>query len=179
LRDGLPERLLAGRARFSQVIDEAQKRLPSPALHLDPTTRTVTAGDEDFVLGPAQFAFYWMMVEKCLAAQDGVYRNDPGLGLELLGFYRCLVDDHSAAYEQAEKAYQNFNEENFDPVKTKVNGRLKRVLGVRRATPYLIGKIGTHPAIRPSKFGLSLPPAAITIETASLPTRRARAAGTT
>lgn len=172
LRYGLPERILKGGARFSEAVEEAQKALPPLALHLDPATRTVTAGGESLVLEPAQFAFYWMMAERCMTAKGGLLRSDPGLGRELLAFCRALGD----ISEQTEKAYRSFDEENFDPVKTKVNGTLKRALGARRAGPYLIGKLDPIAGTRYRRFGLALPPTAITI-TASLRARQIRAPG--
>jgi CRISPR-associated protein (TIGR02584 family) len=172
LRNELSERLLAEHARFSDAVAEAQKALPPLALHLDPATRRVIAGGESFVLEPAQFAFYWMMAEKCLAAQGGVHWSDPGLGEHLLAFSRAVGD----ISEQTEKAYRNFNEDNFDPVKTKVNGTLKRTLGARRASPYLIGKLDTIPGSRRHRFGLALLPEAVTIA-ASLPVQQNLMAG--
>ena len=136
LRQELPHHLLQGRTPFSEAVAEAQKALPPPVLDLDPATRTVTAGSESFAMEPAQFAFYWMMAARCAARRGGVQRGDPGLGEELLAFLRLLGD----ISEQTAKAYRNFNEENFDPAKTKVNAALKRKLGARRATPYLIGR---------------------------------------
>jgi hypothetical protein len=176
LRDGLPERLREGRARFSEVVTEAQKPLPPPALHLDPARLTVTAGGEALGLEPAQFAFYWLMAERCISAKGGVQRGDPGLGGELLQFLRRLANDPSDVSQQTEKVYRNFNEDNFDPVKTKVNAALKRALGVRRAHPYLIGRLDMLPGTRVHRFGLALPPAAITIAGASLRTQRMRPA---
>jgi CRISPR-associated protein (TIGR02584 family) len=167
LRDGLPERLLEGRARFSEVVAEAQRALPPEALHLDPATLTVTAGGESFTLEPAQFALYWMTAERCVGAKAGMHWSDAGLGEELLGFCRALGD----ISEQTEKAYRNFNEANFDPLKTKVNGRLRRELGARRAAPYLIGRLELIPDSRRHRFGLALPPEAVRIA-ASLRTRR-------
>jgi hypothetical protein len=69
LREGLPKRLLEGGARFSEAVAEAQKALPPLSLLLDPATRTVTAGGEGLVLERAQFAFYWMMAERCIMAR--------------------------------------------------------------------------------------------------------------
>jgi CRISPR-associated protein (TIGR02584 family) len=172
LRDGLPERLREGRARFSEVVAEAQKALPPVALHLDPATRAVTAGGESLVLEPARFAFYWMMAERCLAGKEGVHWSERGVGEELLGFCRALGETS----EQTERAYRNLTEQNFDPAKAHVNAALKRALGERRAAPYLIGRIETIPGSRRHRFGLSLPREAITIAV-SLPTRHVNAAG--
>jgi CRISPR-associated protein (TIGR02584 family) len=177
LRDGLPDRLLEGHARFSETVAEAQKALPPLALGLDPATRSVTAGGESFVLEPAQFAFYWMMAERCMTGRGGAHRSDPGLGEELLAFYRRLVNVNSGGYEQTEKAYRHFNEDNFDPAQAKVKRALKRALGERRALPYLIGRLDPIPGSRRHRFGLSLPPEAITIAPVSLPRQHARAPG--
>jgi hypothetical protein len=167
LRYGLPERVLQGRARFSEAVGEAQKAVPL-ALHLDPASRTVTAGGERSVLEPAQFALYWMMAERCIAAWDGVLRTDAAIKDELLGYYGCLVDVASRAYEKTRKAYRGFDADNFDQAKAKVKRALQRVLGERRASPYLIGKLDPVPGSRVHRFGLALPPEAITVAPATL-----------
>jgi CRISPR-associated protein (TIGR02584 family) len=172
LRDGLPERLLEGRTRFSDAVAEAQKALPTLALHLDPATRRVTAGGESFSLEPAQFAFYWMMAERCIAAKGGVHWSERSMGGELLGFCRALGE----ISEQTERAYRNLTEQNFDPAKAHVNGALKRALGERRASPYLIVALDPIAGTRYRRFGLALPPEAVTIAGASLRARQMRAA---
>jgi CRISPR-associated protein (TIGR02584 family) len=176
LREGLPKRLLEGGARFSEAVAEAQKALPPVSLRLDPATRTVTAGGEGLVLERAQFTFYWMMAERCIAARGGVHRMDNALGKELIAYYGRLESVHSGIYEQAEKAYRKFNEDNFDQTKTRVNEALKRALGERRALPYLITKLDRIEGSLRHRVGLSLPPEAITIA-ASLPDQHAPAAG--
>jgi CRISPR-associated protein (TIGR02584 family) len=175
LRYGLPERVLQGRARFSEAVDEAQKAVPL-ALRLEPATRTVTAGGESFVLEPAQFAFYWMMAERCIAARGGVLRTDQSIKEELLGYYGRLVNVASRVYEKTEKAYRGFDTDNFDQAKAKLKRALQRALGERRASPYLIGKLDPVPGSHVHWFGLALPPEAITITPASLRAQRSAAA---
>jgi hypothetical protein len=175
LRDGLPGRPLEGRARFSEAVAEVQKVLPPVALYLDPATRTVTVGSERIVLERPQFALYWMMAERCLAGRGGVHWSDRGVGDELLGLHRRLVNVHSRVYEKTEEAYQRFTKDNFDPDKAHVNGALKRALGDRRASRYLIGRLDPIAGTRYHRFGLSLSPEAITI-VPSLRGRRNRAA---
>jgi CRISPR-associated protein (TIGR02584 family) len=175
LREGLPERrLFEGRARFSEIVAEAQNALPPSALHLDPATLTVIAGGQSFPLEPAQFAFYWLMAERCTAKKGGVHWSDPGIGDDLLGFCRALGE----ISEQTERAYGNFNEDNFDPLKTKVNQALRRALGAHRAAPYLIVRLDTIAGSRRHRFGLALLPEAVTIA-ASLRTPRVNAGGST
>jgi CRISPR-associated protein (TIGR02584 family) len=172
LRDGLPDRLLEGRARFSEAVAEAQKALPPLALHLDAETLTVTAGGESFTLKPAQFAFYWMIAERCIAAKGGVHWSERKVGDELLGFCRALGE----ISEQTERAYRNLTEQNFDPAKAHVNGEVKRALGERRAAPYRIVALAPIAGTRYHRFGLALPSEAITIARASLRARQTRVA---
>lgn len=174
LRDRLPKQLLEGGAHFSEAVAEAQKTRTPVALQLAPATRTVTAGGEHFDLPPYQFALYWMMAERCKAGRGGVHRSDEEIGDELLKYYGQLVNTNSGTYEQTEKAYRNFDAENFDPAKTHVNQALKRTLGERWASPYLIDKLDRITGTRLHRFGLSLPPDAITILPASLPPQHAR-----
>jgi CRISPR-associated protein (TIGR02584 family) len=176
LRDGLPVRLLDGHARFSDAVAEAQKALPPVALNLDPATRSVTAGGERIVLERPQFALYWMMAERCIAGRVGVHWSEHGVEEELLAFHRGLVSVYSRVYEKTEAAYRRFTKDNFDPDKAHVNGTFKRALGERRASPYLIAKLEPIAGTRYHRFGLALPPEAITIAPASLPAQQSAAA---
>jgi CRISPR-associated protein (TIGR02584 family) len=176
LRDGLPKRLLEGRAPFSEAVAEAQKALPPVALTLEPSTRTVVAADKSFVLEPLLFAFYWMMAERCRAARGGVRRDDESIGTILLEYYGRLVNYGSGIYERAEKAYRNFSIENFDQTKTKVNRAVKRALGERLAAPYLVVKLDPVAGSRIYHFGLSVGQGSITIAPASLPAEQSPSA---
>jgi CRISPR-associated protein (TIGR02584 family) len=182
LRYGLPERrLFEGRARFSEIVAEAQKALPPVALHLDPDTLTVTAGGQRISLAPAQFAFYWMTAERCRAGCGGAHWTDPGITEELLEFYSRLVDPDSRVYANVEQAYRQKSGKAdfkflFDPTKTLVNRALRLALGQRVAAPYLIDRCEPIAGTRFHRFGMGLPPEAITIA-ASLRARQIRAAG--
>jgi CRISPR-associated protein (TIGR02584 family) len=172
LREGLPKSLFEGRVSFSAAIAEAQKALPPLALGLEPGKRTVIAGGEAFDLKPMEFAFYWMMAERCINGRGGVHWSDPDIREELLAYYGRLVGVNSGLCEQTEKAYRHFNKDNFDPTKTHVNQALTRALGERRASPYLIRKLGSIAGSRRHRFGLSLRPEEVTIASASLPERQ-------
>ena len=76
---------------------------------LDPAMLKVTAGGESFDLKPAQFAFYWMMAERCIAAKGGVHWSERSVGDELLGFCRALGE----ISEQTERAYRNLDGAEF------------------------------------------------------------------
>jgi CRISPR-associated protein (TIGR02584 family) len=181
LRDGLPERILQGRALFSGAVTEAQNALPPLALNLDTATRTVTAGGKCLILTPGQFAFYWMMVDRCVAGRGGAHWTDPGIAEELLASYGRVVNPASGVYHNTERAYLKKSGKGdfkylFDPPKARVNGALKSALGERLASPYLIVKLEPIAGTPYHCFGLPLPPEAITIVATSLSARRARAA---
>jgi CRISPR-associated protein (TIGR02584 family) len=174
LREGLPRSLLDGRTTFSRAVDEAQKALPPVALCVDPQTRTVTAAGEHFELPAQQFALYWIMVERCKSAHGGVHWSDPAMASEWLEHYGRLVGVNSGLYEQAEKAFaREFGKDHFDPPKARINRAIERALGERRALPYLIVQLDRIAGSRRHRFGLSLPPEAITIGPASLPAAHA------
>jgi Luciferase-like monooxygenase/CRISPR-associated protein NE0113 (Cas_NE0113) len=165
LRYGLPEHVVHGRARFSEAVEEAQKAVPL-LLHLDPATRTVSADGKSFVLEPAQFAFYWMMAERCVAARGGAHWTDSGIAEKLLAFYGRVVNPASGTYASTERAYRKKSGKSdfkylFDPPKTRVNGALRCALGRRLASPpYLIVKLRPIPGAPYHGFGLALPPEA-------------------
>jgi CRISPR-associated protein (TIGR02584 family) len=171
LRDQLPKWLREGGARFSEAVTEAQKALPPLSLRLDPTTKTVVAGGEALVLQPMQFALYWMLADRCRAERGGLSRKDAQVGRELLNYYGRLVNPHSGQYERAEVAHHQSSEDNFDQTKAKVNRALRRALGEPMARAYLIVGLDTIERTRLQRYGLSLPPEAVNVTSASLPSR--------
>jgi hypothetical protein len=173
LREGLPGNLLQGRATFSGAVSEAQKAVPPIELRLEPATRTVVAGGERFELPPWWFALYWMMAERRKSSLGGVHWSDPGLDVELLGYYGRLVGENSGLFEQAEG--RNFGEDRFEQYKARINRGIERALGERWAPPYKIYQIERIAGTRRHRFGLSLPPEAITIDAASLSTKHGSA----
>jgi CRISPR-associated protein (TIGR02584 family) len=178
LREGLPHRLLAGRARFSEAVSEAQKALPPVGLHLDPTTQTVTAGGEAIDLKPAELAFYLMLAQRRKKRLPGAHWSAKQLQAEILESYARVVNPNSAEYERFESA--GMSKDNFNARKSKINAALLRTLGKRLAEPYLVEALEPLTGKGQSRFrpyGLRLPPEAITIATVSLRRRQTRAAG--
>ncbi len=164
LRDGLPDQLLTGQAKFSEVVAQAQKALPPVALALDPNNLAVIAGGESIKLKPASFAFYWMLAERLRQGREGVHWSEDGIANELLVFYAKVAGKHSGEYDRAAHAFsRGFDQTNFDPAKTHVNQALTKALGKRRAESYLITPLEVIPGTRYRRFGLHLPRAAITV----------------
>ena len=164
LRDGLPEQLLAGQAKFSEVVAQAQKVLPPVALKLEPHNLAVIAGGETIKLTPAHFAFYWMLAERTRQNRAGIHWSEDGIANELLAYYAKVTGKHSGEYDRAAHAFsRGFDQSNFDPAKAHVNRALTTVLGKRRAEPYLITSLEVIPGTRYRRFGLRLPNTAITV----------------
>jgi CRISPR-associated protein (TIGR02584 family) len=178
LREGLPDRLLAGGARFSEAVSEAQKALPPVRLHLDPATQTVTAGGEAIDLKPAELAFYLMLAQRRKKRRPGAHWSDKQLQAEILESYARVVNANSAEYERFESA--GMSKDNFNARKSKINAALFRTLGKRLAEPYLVEALEPLTGKGQSRFrpyGLRLPPEAITIAAVSLRRRHTRLAG--
>jgi CRISPR-associated protein (TIGR02584 family) len=178
LRDGLPERILEGRAHFSKAVAEAQKALPPLALYLDPETRTVTVGGGTIALKPAEFAFYLMLARRRKERLPGAHWSDTHLQAEVLECYASVVSPYSGDYARFERA--GMSKDSFNARKSHINAALLRKLGKRLAEPYLVEALQPptgkgRSRLRP--YGLRTPPEAITIAPVSLPTRHLRAAG--
>lgn len=170
LRDELPQALLRGDARFTEVVAEAQKALPPLALLLDPATRQVTAGGRTFVLTPAEFAFYWMFAERARQGRPGLHWSDPDIVDELLGYYARLVNPASGDYQRTADAYRRgMTKENFDPAKSHIRSAFIKALGTRHADAYLLRAQDPIPGSRYRRTGLTLPASAVRIATSSLP----------
>jgi hypothetical protein len=179
LRDGLPERLLEGRARFSEAVAEAQKALPPLALALDPAAREVTAGGETIDLKPAEFAFYLMLAQRRKKGLPGAHWSDKGLQAEILQSYAIVVSPYSGDYARFERA--GMSKDSFNARKSHINKALVRTLGKRRAESYLVEALEPltekgQRRLRP--YGLQIPPEAITIARVSLRAQHSRVADT-
>lgn len=164
LRDGLPDDLLAGDARFSAAVAEAQRTLPVATLELDPAARRVSAGGENVSLRPAEFAFYWWLAERCQLGRPGAHWTDEGVEQELLAYYKRVVNPNSGDCERMERALaRGIAKENVDPYKSHINAAFKQALGARRARPFLIVRMEPIPGTRYRRFGLALSPDSIRI----------------
>lgn len=154
LREGLPEALLAGGARFSDVIAAAQQSLAAPSLVADRGAGRVIAGGIVVEMAPADRAFYVLMA--CCAAEGRTLRHDDdGLAREYLREYARLAKPASEYYAKAEKRLADeFLDSWFEERKSKCNAALRNALGAAAARPYLIQGFGQRGRTR---YGLALP----------------------
>lgn len=170
LRDGLPDRLLHGKARFSEAIAEAQRALAPPSLCLQPATLSVIAQGERIVFPPLEFALYWMYTERCARGLAGIHWTQADFVPSVLAKHRQLVGAHSGEAERTETAWHRIGKETVDPLHSRLRQRFVAALGERRAQAYLPVKGDPLPGSRYRTLQLTLPPLLIDVETASLPT---------
>ena len=159
LRDGLPERLLRGQARFGDTVAAARRALAPPSLVLDLAAGRIQAGGEGIVLPPASLAFYALMARRRLAGRHAVRWDAAGLAADLLDEYQRIAGELAGDLERARAALAGgMSEEYFESRKSRTNTALQRALGPKAAQDYLIHPFGSRPRTR---YGLRLDPAAI------------------
>lgn len=144
-------------------MTKAQQTLLPLSLEIDTQQCLVRAGGETVRFEPIQFSFYWTFAHRRKAGLSGLHWSEDRLVEELLERYSELVGIHSGDYARTERAYRRgFDKNNFDPLKSHVNRRLKSILG-HRAKPYLITRQAQIAGTRYHRFGLDLDPKYITI----------------
>jgi len=159
LRQGLPERLLAGHASFGETIASAQRAMQPPALVIDVQARRIRAGGEVIPLPAAPLAFYSLIARRCQQGEPALSWRDPQLAAAYLAEYATLVGTASGEYERTEAALaQGMSDDDFDQRKGRTNAALRRALGEQLAAPYLIQTQGRRPH---SRSALRLAPEAV------------------
>jgi len=174
LREGLPKRLLAGRASFGDNIAAAQRALQPPELVIDLSGRRLRAAGESIALAPAPLAFYALMARRRSMGLHAARWNSEGLAEQYLREYALIVGPNSGDYERIETALASgMSAEDFDYRRSRTNKALTDALGEPLARPYLIHADGGRPNTR---YGLRLDAEAIRFgtigETVPLPTAR-------
>ncbi|TVQ89482.1 MAG: TIGR02584 family CRISPR-associated protein [Chromatiaceae bacterium] len=159
LREGLPERLLAGIASFGASIAAAQRALRPPRLTIDLAGQRIRAAGEIIPLAPAVLAFYAMLARRrCQGLHPARWDSD-GIDRQYLAEYRRIVGAEHGEYERAETALADgMTAEYFDQRKSRSNSALIQALGTRLAAAYLIQPDGKRPRTR---YRLALEPAMI------------------
>lgn len=159
LRDGVPTRLLEGRASFGDTVNAAQRALEPPQLTIDLKHRTINAAGESISIEPADLALYAVMARRRMNGQHAVNHRTEGLAEDYLAEYAAIVNPMSGDYERIEKTLRSDDiSEWFEQRKSKTIKAIKDALGETLARAYLIEAQGKRPNTR---FGLTLEPPAI------------------
>lgn len=165
LREGLPETLLTGAARFSQAVAAAQCGGREVGLVIDLAARTVTAGGEAVKLTPQNFTLLLWLARRRLAGREplqcSVYDRNREAAAEYLATCREVYGEHGNEAERAEAGLKNGMDSTwFSPAKTRLHAALVRALGRNGAAPYLVRASGRG---KGDRFELTLAPEQIRI----------------
>lgn len=161
LREGQPSALLAGQARFSDVVAALNRALAPPRLVIDVTAARVVAGDRPVAMRPADLAFLLWFARRARNGLPGLRRPADGVpDADYAHEYLAEYDRLQGLNARTETRYRDgMSQGDFDERRTRVNRALGAVLGPREAAAYLIDGTG-----RPKTYRLGLPAGAITIE---------------
>jgi CRISPR-associated protein (TIGR02584 family) len=161
LREGQPAALLAGHARFSDVVAALNRALAPPRLVIDVTGARVEAGGQAVPLSPANLAFLLWFARRAREGLPGLRR--PADGVPDVDYAREYLDEYDRLQglnARTETRYRDgMSQGDFDERRTRVNQALVAALGPRAAAAYLITGSG-----RPKTYRLGLPAGAIVIE---------------
>ena len=165
LRQGLPESLLKGDARFTEVVREAQRSLPAVSLTIDVHRNLVRMAGQIVQLPPAIFAFYSLVAIKQSEGTKGIHWTQPDIATDYLKIYGKLVNPNSGSYERTEKRLKCRMPRDFiEQKKSKVNNLLKKILGNRIASDYLIYQLNPIHGSTAHLIGLQVNPENIHIK---------------
>jgi len=159
LREGLPERLLRGNARFSEAVSAAQRAIGPTELALDLPGRKLRAGGKTLVNAPpALLAFIAWLARRRLAGSDWVAcpsegAPDAGYAKDYLMEYCAVVGPMGEAERTANRLRDGMDEKFFSQTKSKLQSYLRKNLGERNAGPYLVVCAGERPRRR---YGIEL-----------------------
>ncbi len=161
LREGQPAPLLAGSARFSEVVAALNRALAPPRLVIDVADGQVEAGGLAVPIAPANLAFLLWFARRARAGLPGLCR--PADGVPDTDYAQAYLEEYDRLQglnPRIEARYRDgMSQGDFDERRTRVNQALLEALGPREAAPYLIAGTG-----RPKTYRLDLPAGAITIE---------------
>jgi len=162
LRHGLPEKLLTGRARYSETVAAARKALAPPRLVIDLAGQRIRAGDEMVPLPPRELALYSLFARRAAKGQGPLPAPpkdvpDSEWRKWFIQEYKNIRSHQADDIERTEKALQHgMDGDYFSTTKSKLHAALKKALGPA-AAPYLIDDGGK----RPRQYSLKLPPEAV------------------
>ena len=131
LREGLPEDLLAGKIRFHDAVEAAQRAIGPVELVIDLSGKRVCAGGRIFHLPPVQLAFLaWLArrrkkgLEWLRCPAEGVPERE--YGVALMREYNTTVGEMGDNDRTAERLKAGMDASFFSQTKAKLHKSLKR-----------------------------------------------------
>jgi CRISPR-associated protein (TIGR02584 family) len=150
LRDGLPQRLLHGHARFTETIEIANLAHASPVLRIDLRRRSVEVSGLPVALGESGFALYAWLAKRALTDEPEVDWTDPAQwDGEFVPLVRRLFGEFDSVSERIEeslrrnfKGRSNETAHYFLPLLSRVNKALEEALGEALARRVQVVRVG-------------------------------------
>lgn len=148
LRNGLPLRLLEGKASYTEAVEVLQASLPDNLLVLDMARRVLVCGGVEVKLPPRIFAFYLWHVRRRINLDGDVavsWKDTLGAGNPLMKEYFSTYlevlkgDAMHPDFMEAERAFANgFEKDAWQGLLHHVNRAIQTLLGTSRADPYML-----------------------------------------
>ena len=167
LREGLPEGLLDGDARFSEVVAAAQHAVGPAELVIDLAGRRVRAGGRTIALRPpVQLAFLAWLTRRQKQGEDWIGcpsdgAPEPDHAEAFLREYHAIIGEMGDDERTKSRLRDGMTSEFFSQTKSRLHESLKKALGRQAAGPYLIARTGGRSQRR---YGLELVSHAIRFE---------------
>jgi len=164
LRHGLPEALLEGSATFGSTVAAARRALGPPELVIDQASKSVRAGGEVLALAPFELAFLSWFARRRREGGPGLGcpadgAPEPSYAEAYLAEYRRIIGEMGDDDRTVARLQGGMTKEFFQETKSKLNRKLRRLLGPGAASYEVLGRGG-----RPKHFGLAAPAEAITFD---------------
>lgn len=167
LRNGLPERLLEGRANYTEAVEALQASLPNNLLVLDIAKRTAVCGGIEIKMAPRDFAFYLWHVrrrlklehEVAISWKDTLGNNNPLMREYFSCYLEVLKGDAlHPDYQEATRALSNgFEKDVWQNILHHINLPMKKLLGTSRAEPFMLQGKRVDKSSNLKAFGLEFP----------------------
>lgn len=161
LRNGLPDRILAGEASYSDAVVQARKLMAPASIWIDPCTNTLLCADVAIPLTPRDFAFYLWFVKRLKGGNEEVHPEEAHAGEEYLLCCEEVINAMDSVLELTRTALATgMSAEYFRQRRSTTNAALKKTLGTQLAQTYSIASLGKN---NNKRYTLTIPDSSVTV----------------
>jgi CRISPR-associated protein (TIGR02584 family) len=161
LRNGLPDRILAGEASYSDAVMQARKLMAPASIWIDPCTSTLLCADIAIPLTPRDFAFYLWFVRRLKCGNEEVHPTESRTGEEYLQCCEEVMNAMDSVLEKTQLALATgMSAEYFRQRRSTTNATLRKTLGTQLAQTYIIASLGRN---NNKRYALTIPDSSVTV----------------
>jgi len=145
LRSGLPERLLNGKAGFSESVSFARQMEAEPSLCINHTQRRLRVNNIDIKLSDVNYVFYHWILERSLEGEQTFrIEGDEEYKQEYMQLYKQLLDE-AKDHERINIVLSDGMPINWmSERKTAIKNSFEKALGKQAAKAYMIQSTGRN-----------------------------------